>query len=67
MSEWQPIETSPKDSKARLVWCPLRKNIYVATWDGRYDGAWIFFGGGGSLIEDPTHWMPLPPPPKAEA
>jgi hypothetical protein len=60
--EWQTIETAPKDRKARLVWCPERKNTYAVTWDER-DETWSFWGGGGTLAEEPTHWMPLPQPP----
>lgn len=65
---WQPMETSPKTSMARLVWCPDRQNIYVVGWwdNGMsHPGpAWCHFGGsGGTLVETPTHWMPLPEPP----
>lgn len=56
---WQSIETAPRDSKARLVWCPDRQNTYAAT---RYKDKWCIFGGG-VLHEVPTHWMPLPTPP----
>ena len=59
---WRDIATAPKDSKARLVWCPERKNIYAVTW--LVKKGWVVFGGR-LLTEDeqPTHWMPLPPPP----
>jgi hypothetical protein len=67
--EWQPIATAPKTSLARLVWCPERQNIYVVSWwdNGRDEpgASWVLFGGGGgTLMEAPTHWMPLPEPPK---
>ena len=59
---WRDIATATKDSKARLVWCPERKNIYAVTW--LVKKGWIVFGGR-LLQEDeqPTHWMPLPLPP----
>lgn len=61
MSEWQPIETAPR-------------NTVVLTYDGntsfghqRYDLAvltytWRAYFGG--LMSTPTHWMPLPQPPQ---
>jgi hypothetical protein len=67
--EWRPIETAPKDSHSRLVWCPERQNIYVVTWwiGAPYPPGWEHFGGfGGSLVETPTHWRPLPAPPTTE-
>ena len=62
-SQWQPIETVPRDSRARLVWCPDRQNIYAVSYQGRR--GWLIFGGG-VLTQEPTHWMPLPPPPSPE-
>lgn len=68
MSEWQPIETAPKTTQSCLVWCPQRENIYVVSWWG---DVWVHFGCGGglsaALIETPTHWMPMPDPPKTDA
>lgn len=72
MSEWQPIETAPKDRKAILVYCSERKNTYTAIW-GKVGGfwnedGWAHFGGNNNgMYEKPTHWMPLPPPPKDAA
>lgn len=64
---WQPIETAPKTSKAILVYCAERKNIYTANY-GKVGGflqadGWRHFGNGGDMTEAPTHWQPLPPPP----
>lgn len=61
--KWQPIATAPKDSRARLVWCPERQNIYAATWLQGH--GWQIFGGR-LLGEAPSHWMELPPPPRCE-
>lgn len=63
--DWQPIETAPKDSKARLVYCPENKCIFCVSFDAR-DGQWIYFGGGGTLFHEPTLWQPLPPPPSED-
>lgn len=63
---WQPIETAEKSGKSRLVWCPERKNIFAVTWDS-YCGNWAFFGSRGTkLMEEPTHWMPIPQPPSTD-
>ena len=63
MSEWQPIETAEKSSRFRLVWCPERRNTHLACWwfDGDREG-WSEMSGGW-LEQEPTHWMPIPPPP----
>lgn len=58
---WHPIATAPKDGTELLL---LRDRRIVS-------GSW---NSGGALhmphwmggIFDPTHWMPLPPPPEVE-
>ena len=64
MSEWQDIETAPRDGTLVLAWsgrAPL-----IAYW-GRDNAlnplGWI--GGHCRInhIDQPTHWMPLPAPP----
>jgi hypothetical protein len=62
MTAWQPIETAPQE---KLV------ILYAPGWDpevtaGKYEfGEWREGGYGECMIaRNPTHWMPLPEPPK---
>jgi len=66
LTDWQPIETAPKDGTPVLVFCPSYDlQIVVA----RYGNPYWFLAYCGTAAEDadlhetPTHWMPLPPPP----
>lgn len=64
--EWQPIETAPKK--------PLDKNNYgpevlLFTSCGCMRGFWDhdfgkFYIEGDDHHNQPTHWMPLPEPPR---
>lgn len=63
MSEWQPIESAPKDGVEVLAYFE-DGGCYVAACR---DGVWI---EGNYLnpkdapeLFTPTHWMPLPDPP----
>ena len=82
MTDWQPIETAPKDGTAVLLcWArsadgapidwrqdPETAGVFVQVaswWAG--DGEWIVYCSmvrDPSLHFEPTHWMPLPPPPE---
>jgi hypothetical protein len=72
MTEWQPIETAPKDGSAILIW-PAQSALtgstecmiisYVVRWHD-WKEAWIEASGEEYDTFYPTHWMPLPPPPK---
>ncbi|MCA3186971.1 MAG: DUF551 domain-containing protein [Cupriavidus sp.] len=66
MSEWQPIETAPKDGRVVLLCVKVNGSPFVAT--GGYDSHWTGqcwvldnrrIPSGSSI----THWMPLPKPP----
>lgn len=72
MSEWQPIETAPKDGTQVLI-TDGTGLCAVASWEDYaaelYDGVgWRDagdMGWGGTVYHAPTHWMPLPSPPSA--
>jgi ABC-type phosphonate transport system ATPase subunit len=68
VSEWQPIETAPKDGTRLLVACVGEcgtRWMYVA-WNKKRHWR-LMETKTGSFMEvhdTPTHWMPLPDPPK---
>lgn len=67
MTDWQPIETAPKDG--RFVLCyghggpvamePMK--FYAGDAPGAGEWGWL---EGDTPRRQPTHWMPLPEPPK---
>lgn len=63
--EWQPIETAPKqDGKHVLLFGDgddFEECVIVGWWDVDRD-RWMPFHGYAQV--NPTHWMPLPEPPK---
>lgn len=64
MTEWQPIETAPpfdpnRNGDSVLVW--VKAEYAEIGHRSRFSGAW--YSRAGRLI-NPTHWMPLPMPPK---
>ena len=71
MSDWQPIETAPKDGTVIFVWheCETNRhaafdvNIKKAQWLEDCD-EWRVDAFGGNVPPKLTHWMPLPEPPK---
>ena len=87
-TEWQPIDTAPRDGTPFLLYCPGVNDwnrivgmpeIIVGLWHTKLDTrgpGW--FGDLGDVDQgyestvayfvreylSPTHWMPLPEPPK---
>ncbi len=60
---WLPIETAPKDGSLVLLCNALDGGMYV----GFYERSeWEDISGEmmEMLIGEPTHWMPLPEPPR---
>ena len=67
MIEWQPIETAPKnDTPILVINVKFRgdKRPAVAVW--HFEEHYIIEenGNGPAIGIFPTHWMPLPEPPK---
>lgn len=75
MSEWQPIETAPKD-RYILLFRPTAPNwqrVAEGKWDAQehnkkprpyWSCPWRITFNDGDRLHEPTHWMPLPSPPK---
>jgi hypothetical protein len=78
--DWQPIETAPKDGTIVLLWAatedqwddydcgdePLRRGAQVGRASTMQPGLWWMTGGVLKELHSPTHWMPLPTPPRTE-
>lgn len=64
MSEWQPIETAPKDGRAIMVWMSADENgpHCFAPISITGDGKWWDDSTGDQIevLRSATHWMPLP-------
>ena len=62
---WKPIETAPRDGTSILVFTDrgVFEATFVSYWEfavANYHGCLCCSGRG----DNPTHWMPLPEPPK---
>lgn len=71
MTEWQPIETAPKD---RMI--IVANDDYFGAASPMSDGRWFMWNSFFTAFRPgrydvnpnaitPTHWMPLPEPPNA--
>ena len=77
MSEWQPIETAPKEITRRdhangygccVLAYPVHGSVARVRWWQRTDRPEACnFLTDGHLAVHPTHWMPLPDPPRDSA
>ena len=77
MSEWQPIETAPKDGASFLAWFADEERVDWCHWQaarypGMPEGRDMPEGWRDGFItvyaaddpRGPSHWMPIPAPPK---
>jgi len=74
--EWRDISTAPKDGTTVLLFSNKNGLGWNITGYGRWEGGddivsgWVSFGmiepGGNLGLASPTHWMPLPSPPKGK-
>lgn len=66
MADWQPIATAPKDQVID-VFCNGKRYANVHRTSDKGWGAWANEEGAIIIHEHwnwPTHWAPLPEPPK---
>ncbi len=67
-SLWRTIESAPRDGAEVLVF--VDGHVAVAAYhEGRWQavvaGRRVLDGSGGLDLGMPTHWRPLPPPPRS--
>lgn len=63
MSEWQPIETAPKDNIPILAYC--KGDVCKVWWQTDFLDGSQYWQNEADSEPQPTHWMPLPEPPAA--
>lgn len=75
MTDWQPIETAPRDGARVLIYPGAEEPMSVGYFDAGWKKRWLSLEGevwggcdccgSGCTHADasPTHWMPLPQPP----
>ena len=67
---WRDVESAPKDGTHVLLWCQthIQKGVQAMPFTGRWfsGGPWIIVNADMAIQRvEPTHWMALPPAPKA--
>ena len=62
MTEWQPISTAQAEHMLFFGRTLFDDDVVFSGWKALSTGK--FYSDGGAVCF-PTHWMPLPPPPKA--
>lgn len=74
LMEWQPIETAPKDGTPILGYFGRTAgdeppDMEVVRFDEAqpFGGEWMTTMASPEMVDEPTHWMPLPSPPSSTA
>jgi hypothetical protein len=62
---WQPIETAPRDGSRFLAYENRDVSYYPCWWRNDYL-IWEGWQDDWDSEPDPSHWQPLPPPPKGK-
>lgn len=68
--EWRPISEAPKDGTVVLTYWGPHLPVFAAVMPDRKTWRVMMLGRNGDFVVhgnyapfEPTHWMPLPPPP----
>lgn len=76
MNEWRDISTAPKDGEACLIYCPdadepgiilasYRRYVNADDPEDTHEAWYDFWDDEAPELDvTPTHWKPLPDPPK---
>lgn len=68
MSEWKPIDTAPRDGSWILGWRDTFIQDQIEVWRlatyNKNPDMWLNAADSNDYDQQPTHWMPLPEPPK---
>lgn len=67
MSEWQPIETAPKNTPILVAPSHIQGRSCDMAWMPSTHCRWMEVDEFGEKNLKPTHWMPLPEPPARPA
>ena len=70
MSEWQPIETAPRDGTFVLLFLPHIETVRTGYWSHMTGKGWMINWASTyrTSVDGPvTHWQPLPDPPAESA
>jgi len=65
--QWRPIETAPKDGSEVLVICSNNEQFVGYRYNDAPYFCYAVNRDRGRFFCEPTHWMPLPSPPKDTA
>lgn len=64
-SQWQPMETAPRDGTMVLMWTEC--GVVIGFW-GQRANQWLRPASSHNKdLEDVRHWMPLPKPPEKKS
>lgn len=63
---WQPIETAPKDGTQIIIAVAGDEYEPGWAWWSALRRAWFIPNTSIAYQMEPTHWMPLPPPPEVK-
>jgi hypothetical protein len=62
---WRAIATAPRDGTPVLTYHPDADEPKIALVQWRFGGWFDFWSEAGpAIVAAPTHWMPLPNPPR---